>query len=123
MSNRLSKKRRLARARAHQQKTRTSVVGFIEKELGQPLAPWQKDVVKQVLPGSDEKEQVAENLTKLQAEVNGVPSRAKCPECGFSQKVRKDGTMSRHDVFLGSEPQECKGTGQRWQVGHDGGAI
>ncbi len=43
-----------------------------------------------------------------------IPSRAKCPSCGFSQKIRKNGTMSRHDVFVGSDPSQCEGSGQRW---------
>lgn len=42
------------------------------------------------------------------------PSRAKCPTCGFSQKVRKNGTMSRHDVYVGSDPRECEGSGRNW---------
>lgn len=126
MSNRLSKKRRLARARAHQAKTRNtppySGLSLMEKEneaLGFPARPIKGMRGGEVTFFDDPvptKEEVAENLTKLQAEVNGVPSRAKCPECGFRQKVRKNGLMSRHDVFLGSEPQECKGTGARWNA-------
>lgn len=48
-----------------------------------------------------------------------VPARAKCPTCGFSQKVRKDGTMSRHDVYFGSQDtdrKQCEGTGQPWDA-------
>lgn len=44
------------------------------------------------------------------------PTRTKCSVCGFSQKVRKDGTMSRHDVFLGSDVVQCNGTGKRWDA-------
>ena len=45
-----------------------------------------------------------------------VPARAKCPVCNFSHKVRKDGTMSRHDVYYGDQPTQCEGTGQPWNA-------
>ena len=45
-----------------------------------------------------------------------VPTRSKCPSCGFSHKVRKDGTMSRHDVYYGDQPTQCEGTGQPWDA-------
>lgn len=51
---------------------------------------------------------------KLISTLETPPSRAKCPSCGFSQKVRKNGTMSRHDVYVGSDPRECEGSGRNW---------
>lgn len=147
----LAKKRRLARAHAHQFKTRTPPeVVFTEQVVGGPLAPWQKQLLAQVTNTPRTREDVRSALKKLKAEYNvgghavtgptvdttkgddgwpgesmraepvddpvKVPTRAKCPQCGFSQKVRKNGLMSRHDVYLGSDPQECAGTGQRWDA-------
>lgn len=40
------------------------------------------------------------------------PSRSQCPECGSSQKVRRDGTMGKHTY--GSEGRACAGTGRKW---------
>jgi hypothetical protein len=43
------------------------------------------------------------------------PKRAKCPTCGFSQKVTKAGKMGRHDVYIGSDASQCKGSGEPWR--------
>lgn len=51
------------------------------------------------------------SMQNLVADV--APSRAKCPACGFSQKVRKDGTIGSHGATPGSSLQ-CEGTGQPW---------
>lgn len=56
--------------------------------------------------------QVAESDEK--AREAETPTRANCPSCGFRHKVRKDGTMSRHDVFVGDQATECTGTGTHW---------
>lgn len=103
-----SKKRRLKRARAHQAQS---------KGKNQFHRAWDH-------AGMQEKEDAAlagKSILDLQREYNEraaqePPKRAKCPSCGFSQKVRKDGTMSRHDVFIGSDPQQCEGTGKQWNA-------
>lgn len=53
------------------------------------------------------------------------PTRALCGVCGLSQKVRVNGLLSRHDVFLGADgkprpggvhltKQQCAGSGQHY---------
>lgn len=103
VKTRAARKRRILRARAHQKKTRTSAVGFVEKQLGTELLPWQKDAVKAV-------------AAKVEEE---PPTRATCPSCGTRQKVRKDGTFGKHRTTLASDPLEavdCAGIGQRWDT-------
>lgn len=51
---------------------------------------------------------------------DAVPARSKCPVCHFSHKVRKDGTMSRHDVYHGDQATQCEGTGQPWNASASG---
>lgn len=93
MATKLQRKRRLARRHAHTNTT---------KPWRGPSVPWlaldEVATFVEQLPVGD--------LTPVEQH----PARAKCSVCGFSQKVRKDGTMGRHDVFLGTEAQPCEGT-------------
>lgn len=137
-----SKKRRLKRAHAHQAlaKGRDQFHNAFEKASlrekedavlsGKPLVPWPKGVVihslgpmtdnfKDFKPTHADTEFGTIELTTAPIREFAVgevtpPSRAKCPSCGFSQKVRKNGTMSRHDVYVGSDPRECEGSGGNW---------
>lgn len=115
-----SKKRRLKRAREHQALSKTKAKFYGRLEIagrGEPvvLAAQTTDSFKNFTPLS--MTQVAESdRISREADV-AFPSRSKCPQCGFSQKVRKDGTMSRHDVYAGSTPSECVGTGKQWNSG------
>ena len=52
----------------------------------------------------------------VQQVIEPVPTRATCPSCGFRHKTRKDGTLSRHDVFNGQNARECPGTGVFWST-------
>lgn len=130
-----SKKRRLKRAHAHQAlaKGRDQFHNAFEKtSLGTTtgrfskktvkLPPLLKETFKDFKPTHADTEFGTIELTTAPIREFAVgevtpPSRAKCPSCGFSQKVRKDGTMSRHDVYLGSDPRECDGTGKKWNSG------
>lgn len=107
-----SKKRKLARARAHAERrdnrgavSTKAKVRVVLPSLDGPFSGFT------AAPTSDEVGYVHAD-TELVAQE--PPSRTKCPSCGFSQKVRKDGTMSRHDVFVGSNPSQCPGTGRPW---------
>lgn len=124
VKTRAARKRRLARARAHQKKTRGTE--YAGRESAIELAPWQREMSDRVAAPITDQE-VQGNLLELQREYNDrmvvegevvpeQPTRANCPSCGFRHKVRKDGTMSRHDVFYGSDATECSGTGQRWDA-------
>lgn len=80
---------------------RPGLVAAAEAVLEQPLQPYQK----QILEGIEERAQ--------HHALSSVPVRAACPECGFSQKVKRDGTMGRHDVGTETKRQ-CAGTGRKW---------
>lgn len=123
----LSKKRRLKRAHAHQAfcKGREQFYRALELAGGQPLAPYQRRLVKTVLA---EQTDSLKNFTPTHAdtdfgtiELETPPSRAKCLSCGFSQKVRKDGTFGKHDAIVvrGSltMKNECLGVGKQWNSG------
>lgn len=108
-----SKKRRLQRAHAHQALAKgrdqfhnafTHSMPMIEKE-NLALTP----------PPRPERQPDPQLVTTIEA--SQIPTRTKCPTCGFSQKVRKDGTMSRHDIFVGSDAQQCEGTGKLYDGG------
>lgn len=127
---RLAKKRRLARAHAHQEQTRTHAPYDVQEtyQRAQRPDPW---------PDSSnaayDADSVRVSLAELQAEFNATgeahilsrpaepPARAKCRHCSKSQKVKKDGTFGKHDGIRGGE---CAGVGEAWNlIGHDGGAI
>lgn len=133
--NKQAKKRRLARARVHQQKTRhgsvaaterpegaAPVVDFVEKELGIATTPLQQRLLGEFAPLAQEvieseSERVApSNHTTGSRAVDAnaeQPERAKCPHCGKRQKVRKDGTFGKHNVSFLSV---CIGTDGRWDA-------
>lgn len=71
-----------------------------------PKLPWEPPTVEEVTNSPSMGDLVDE----------AVPKRSKCPECGFSHKVRKDGTMSRHDIYYGDQATQCEGTGQPWNA-------
>lgn len=48
------------------------------------------------------------------------PKRARCSVCGFSQRLRTDGMVGRHPVYVGSEPHLCEGSGREPRGGSDG---
>lgn len=129
---RLAKKRRLLRAHAHQEKTRThapydAVEDRIERS--QRLA-WGKHN-EPPLPALEEERdhgQLINGQHRLKTVLEALPpSRSTCPVCSTRQKVRKDGTFGKHRTTLASDPLEavdCAGIGQPWNaIGHDGGAI
>jgi hypothetical protein len=91
MKTRLVKKRRLARARAHQAHAR---------------------LCKQVTVDD-------EGIEQATGLAPPTPARALCPSCSTRQKVRKDGTIGGHNVYFGSDPLEpvnCQGVGARWDA-------
>lgn len=97
----LSKKRRLKRARAHAHR--------LDHRIGKAV-PARGYLAKVAFDLLDE----SKDGIKIPAAE--TPTRAACPSCGYRQKVRKDGTMSRHDV--GSETaRECPGSGKQWNDG------
>ena len=105
MATRAQRKAKGKRKRFHAQQSREKVVIF--------------PVYGSIVIGEGEGEPVLVsppdwNLDEMVV-VYPIPSRAKCSTCGFSQKVRKDGTFGRHDAPLNDPGAiECAGTGMRW---------
>lgn len=107
MATATQRKRKAAQRRHHARKVkavaesaRPTVAAFVKEELGVDLQPYQEAVVKRMF--------------------SDIPKRAKCPVCSTSQKVKRDGTMGRHDVVRNagiSEAHQCAGTGKRWDSG------
>lgn len=42
-----------------------------------------------------------------------MKNTAKCPECRYSARLRKDGTIGRHLLYSGSMQFACRGEGKR----------
>lgn len=65
-------------------------------------------------------EGIVPTVTIPTVEIVGVSSspttRAKCPVCGFSHKVKTDGTMGKHTA--GNEGRACEGVGRPWNALH-----
>lgn len=98
MASRRSRgKARYQRRRAHVLAVagaRPGLVAAAEAVLEQPLQPYQK----QILEGIEER-----------------AKRKPCPECGLSQKVKRDGTMGTHSVTTETPGvrRVCEGTGRK----------
>lgn len=104
MATKAQRKRKHARRRAHAVRPTTVVnhgrpglVGAIKEVLDVDLYPHQERVLEEVL--------------------GPTPGRALCPACGYSQRVRKDGTIGSHDVRLRvpGVKLQCEGTGRTVQ--------
>lgn len=114
MASRRSRgKSRFKRRRAHAvlTKGRPGLLAQVASITGRPLYPHQKAAVEAVLHKGEMV--LPATTTHMLSE---VPKRAACPVCCKRQKVKRDGTMGRHDIDSGYEGDrtECAGTGRKW---------
>lgn len=108
MSRRSRGKSRFERRKAHAvlTKGRANLVAAVEQIIEKPLQPHQKERTVAALAEAEKVQHHA---------LSSVPARAVCPRCERSQKVKRDGTMGRHDVIAGDGvPVQCRGTGEKW---------
>lgn len=108
MSRRSRGKSRFERRRKHAviTKGRSTLVAAAEAVLDKPLLPHQKEILK----GIEERAKPQHHA------LSSVPTRAPCPECGYSQKVKRDGTMGTHLTGKTIADKQCPGTGKRYNA-------
>jgi hypothetical protein len=44
--------------------------------------------------------------------VSPAPERARCSACRYRWRLRKDGTVQHHQLYIGDELHECAGSGK-----------
>lgn len=44
------------------------------------------------------------------------PRRTKCPACGYSVRLAKDGRIMAHKMFSGDGPWWCNGRKDEWKT-------
>ena len=115
VKTRAARKRRLARAHAHQKLTRNTppYAGHGERRTNTAVQATQHGVFASA----------ASRLVGMRTEPvviidEPLPvasgTRAKCPVCEKSQKVRKDGTLGAHRAP--DATVDCAGTGRHWDA-------